>query len=162
MTFFHILYLFYVIFSYTYRYDGLLISSVEVVSLTHWLLLPGGKFLVIISVKDLISSRVIARLQLLSTLKEYPMIPIGYCICDLLVLTQRYGTTPERVRNSFVMTWRGWPPLTLSDTGLCRRYINITITILDTIRRPVFYLKHEIMFVLHRGHITSQLQSPTS
>jgi hypothetical protein len=29
-------------------------------------------------------------------------------------------------------------------TGLWRWYINITITILDIMHRPVFYLKHDI------------------
>jgi hypothetical protein len=29
-------------------------------------------------------------------------------------------------------------------TGLWRQYINVTITILDIIDRPVFYLKHSV------------------
>jgi hypothetical protein len=47
-------------------------------------------------------------------------------------------------------------------TGLWVWYFNITITILDIIHRPVFYLK-QLNFVglsvLHRKHITSQLRA---
>jgi hypothetical protein len=32
--------------------------------------------------------------------------------------------------------------VTIRSIGLQRRYINITVTILDIIHRPVFYLKH--------------------
>jgi hypothetical protein len=47
--------------------------------------------------------------------------------------------------------------------GLWRWYINITITILDIIHRPVFYLKLNStllgLSVPHRKHITSQLRA---
>jgi hypothetical protein len=39
--------------------------------------------------------------------------------------------------------------------GLWRRYINITVTVLNIIHSPAFYLKQWIMFVYHRKHITS-------
>jgi hypothetical protein len=43
--------------------------------------------------------------------------------------------------------------------GLGQRYINITITILDIIHRPVFYLKLNSigLSIPHRKHITSLL-----
>jgi hypothetical protein len=50
------------------------------------------------------------------------------------------------------------PDRLMLSTGLCRRYINVTITILDIIHDPVFYLKHmRVIFILHRKHITSLL-----
>jgi hypothetical protein len=47
----------------------------------------------------------------------------------------------------------------LRSTGLWRWYINITITILEIIHRPVFYLQLNTisLYIPHRKHITSPL-----
>jgi hypothetical protein len=49
----------------------------------------------------------------------------------------------------------------IRSTGLWRRYNNMTITILDIIHRPVFYLKlYSIgLFVPHRKRVTSPLRA---
>jgi hypothetical protein len=50
------------------------------------------------------------------------------------------------------------PNSLMNSIGLWRRYINKSITILDTIHGPVFYLRHtKVIFVPHRKHVTSPL-----
>jgi hypothetical protein len=53
------------------------------------------------------------------------------------------------------------PSRLMLSIGLWRCYINITITVLDIIHRPVFYLKLNsiCLFVPHRKHITSPLRA---
>jgi hypothetical protein len=44
------------------------------------------------------------------------------------------------------------PPRQARSMGLCQWYINITLTFLNIIHRPVFYLKHDVSemhFVFH-------------
>jgi hypothetical protein len=62
----------------------------------------------------------------------------------MFVLHRKHITSPLRLMGS-IGVWR---------------WYNITITILDIVNRPVFYLKHTMgMFVPHRKHITSPLQT---